>query len=94
MICNLFLELFRGDRDLLLLTLGWSDQRVKVGPRDSLKSVKESMKVLNSPVNFLQPILAVVNRPAVMRGKQEKAQSLRLMALEKLSEDNFITLAF
>ena len=38
--------------------------------------------VEHAAIDLVQPVLAVVDRPAVVRGQQEEAQRLRLVPLE------------
>src|SRR2546427_3556684 len=68
-------------------------ERIKVLAGNPLEALEEAIEAIQTALHLFQPVLAVVDGPAIVRGQQEEAQGFRLLFLQELAHDNLITLA-
>src|SRR5256885_1967331 len=60
---------------------------------DPFVAFKETIKAFQAAVDLLEPLFAVIRRPAVMGCHQEEPQGLRTVAFQKLGDDYLVPLA-
>src|SRR5207247_15435 len=82
-----------GSIRLELVARGRGLERVKTAAGDSLIALEKAVEAFQTALHFVEPLLAVIDRPAVMSGQQEKAQRLGRAALEQLGYDDLVALA-